>query len=80
MVIISSFGNAYSALIKLAMGFRTSICSKIILRADVRGTASIMPTIPHVHPQNINEIRMTIGDKLRFFPVIFGSIIFPMMN
>ena len=70
----------YSELIKVEIGFRVSICEKIIFNAEVIGTASIIPTIPHIHPQKINEIRMKIGDRFRFLPVILGSMILPIIN
>ncbi len=62
------------------MGFSVGMLWKKIFNADVKGTANIIPTIPHIYPQKINEIKIIMGDKLRLFPVIFGSIAFPMIN
>jgi len=54
--------------------------SKNIFRAEVRGTANIMPTMPHMYPQKINDIKMTMGERLRLLPVIRGSMALPMTN
>ena len=62
------------------MGFKVGTFWKIIFTAEVKGTASIMPMIPQMYPQKINEIKIIMGDKLRLLPVILGSMALPITN
>ena len=49
----------------------------MMFKAEVSGTAMIIPIVPHTHPQKINDIRTTIGDRFNSFPNRFGSMILP---
>jgi hypothetical protein len=48
-----------------------------ILKAARIGTAKMMPTIPHIQPQKVSEIRMITGFKVRERPIIHGVIKLP---
>src|SRR5437762_13902955 len=48
------------------------MCAQKILKAARIGTAKMMPTIPHIQPQNVSESRMMTGFKVRERPITHG--------
>mmetsp|Transcript_12374 Transcript_12374/g.36473 ORF Transcript_12374/g.36473 Transcript_12374/m.36473 type:complete len:219 (+) Transcript_12374:162-818(+) len=54
-----------------------SMCSSLIRRTAVIGTASTMPVMPHSAAHTISEQRITTGDKSSVFPNRYGSSTLP---
>jgi len=51
----------------------------MMLKEEVRGTASIMPTGPQTQYQKIKAINIIIGERCSLVPINFGSTTFAMV-
>ena len=56
-----------------ATGLRGSMFEMTILTVAMMGTARKVPTIPQTYPQKKSEKMMTMGERLKRFPIISGS-------
>src|SRR5438876_463732 len=74
---ITEFTPGSTIVLKETAGPKHYRFGKKVVYVTRIGTAKITPTIPHIQPQNVSEIRMITGFKVRDRPITHGVMKFP---